>query len=377
MRTLSRLALPAALVALTVTAARADPEPLLKPITPPGSGTRVRFATSEEKPIFYHVEARIPDPKKKDKGIDVVVAFESLPGKSSVALKKWKGWGFDVPANRVGVLPELVIPGSQLAPKASKVGVEVRLTNVKLEIVDVPGDGDTVLMSDVLLTMSEFTKGADRAFEPRMYFADKFMEFTVPNAAVRRPGTGDDAPPPPPAASADKDLVVFSGPSRSHGGIPVLAFASIDGQAQYKLPDGKLESVNAGISSTMNWQDGVLLTIGTARGCGIAVMPADDLKGLGVGFETTVGRGTLKELRLGFVTGPGGKVQKDLVLTDVPVIIDKNNSGHFVWIGPRFLQRHFTDPVYAFTPEGGWRLHGRVKPELLNDTKTRTPPKKP
>ncbi|MBA4189700.1 MAG: hypothetical protein C0467_17075 [Planctomycetaceae bacterium] len=378
MRAPFRLALSFAMFGLAFAAAEAqEPGPLLKPAMPPTSSTRVRVQTSEENPIFFHFAAKVTDPKQKDKSHDVVVAFDCLPGKGYVSLKKWKSWGFEVPANRVGVLPELVIPCSQLAPKLSKGrDTEVRLTNIKLEIVEPPGDGDTVLLSDLLISIQELTRGADRAFETRVYFGDKFMEFTVPNAVVKRLGTGDDTPLPEPAVSPDKDLLPVVGPMTIYHGVPTFSYASVDGQATYKLPEGKNETINVGVTSTMNWPDGIMMTIGTARGLGIMVEQGKDLKGIGAGFDAMVGKAKLKEFRLGFLTGSNLKVPKDLVVKDVTIVVDRNNSSHFVWIGPRFLDAHFTDPVYACEPTG-WKLYGRVKPELLMDIKTRTPPKKP
>ncbi|MCE9565631.1 MAG: hypothetical protein K8U57_26715 [Planctomycetes bacterium] len=379
MRALFRFALPVAMFAIALSTVEAqEPAPLLKPVTPPMTSTRVRVQTSDEKPEFFHITARIPDQKKKDTMIDVVVAFDSLPGKAFVAMKKWKSWGFEVPANRTGTIPELIITGSQVIPKLSKGrDTEIRLTNVKVEIVEPPADGDTILLCDMMLPINELTKGADRAFETRMYFGDKFMEFTVPNAMVKRLGTGDDAPLPEPGITTDKDLIAATGPSTLYHGVPTFTFASIDGQQTYKLPDGKSETINVGVASTMNWQDGILMTIGTARGLGLTVDQGKDLKGIGAGFDAMVGKAKLKEFRLAFVTGPTGKVQKDLVLKDVTVIVDKNNSNHFVWIGPRFLEANFTDPVYACDSAGVWKLSGRLKPEALQDIKTRTPPKKP
>jgi len=375
MRALFRLALPVAMVTIALTAAEAqEPGPLLKPVTPPTTSTRVRVQTSDEKPEFFHIAARIMD-QKKEKTIDLVVAFDSLPGKGFVALKKWKSWGFEVPPNRTGTIPELIIPASQVFPKLSKGrDTEVKLTNVKVEIIEPPADGDTILLCDMLLPINDLTKNADKAFETRMYFGDKFMEFTVPNTAVKRLGTGDETPLPEPAVTTDKDLIAATGPSTLYHGVPTFSYAAIDGQATYKLPDGKNETVNVGIASTMNWQDGILMSIGTARGLGLTVENDKDLKGLGAGFDATVGRAKLKEFRLGLVTGTNQK--KDLVLKDVKIIVDKNNSNHFVWIGPRFIEAHFTDPVYGCDTAGVWKLSGRMKPEELQDIKTRTPPPK-
>lgn len=377
-RTLPGSCLLAAAVWLAASSAAQEPGPLLKQVVPPASGVRVRVATSEDDPVFYHFAARVPDSKNKDKSFDCVVAFDSLPSKAMVALKKWKEWGFEVPANRTATLPELVVPCQQVAPKLTKGrDAEVRLANIKVEIIEPPKDGDKVLFCDLLLPMNELTKGADRAFEPRMYFGDKFMEFTVSAGVVKKLGTGDDTPLPEPAVSPDKNLLPFSGSMVSYQGTPAFAFASVDGQQKFKLPDGKTETVNVGLSSTMNWPEGILVTLGTARGLGLTVEDAKDLKGLGAGFDATVARAKVKEFRLAVLTGSGLKVPKDIVLKDVTVIVDKSNSQHFVWIGTRFLDAHVTDAVYGCDSFGTWRLSGRVKPELLMDPKTRTPPPPP
>ena len=322
-------------------------------------------------------KARVPRAKSKTgETIDVTVAFDTLPGKSHVSTKKWKSWGYEVPTNKVGVLPEIVIPATQLAPKPSKGrDAEVRLPAISLEIVDPPAGSDLIYGSDLYIRLSELTKNADRTFEPRFYYGDKFLELTVPGGAVKRPGTGDDTAAEP-AVNADAKLVPVSGPMVVRGA-PVFAFASINGLTQYKTPDGKFETVNVGVSSNTNWQGGIMVTIGTARGCGLDIEQAKETTGTAATAETQVSPAKVKEFRLAFQTGAGFKNQKDLVLKDVTVHVDKTNSGHFVWLGSKFVNEHFTDGVYGWTSDGNYRLLGRVKPDLLQDVKTRTPAKKP
>ena len=79
------------------------------------------------------------------------------------------------------------------------------------------------------------------------------------------------------------------------------------------------------------------MTIGTARGCNVEMDRENETKGMGATFETTVVKGKVKELRLGVMTGPGLKTPKDIVIQDLTVWVDKSNSGHFIWLGPRFL----------------------------------------
>ncbi len=364
------------LILMTVSFAGAadEPAPLLKPVTPGADRVRVRVATSEEGSGFYHFAARVPKAKgNKDEAVEVKVAFECRPGKSCVAAKKWKSWGFEVPANKSGVLPELVIPASQLAPKVSRGwDVEVKLTNLKLDIIDPPGAAGTVLGCDLLLSVSDLTKNADKAFEPRFYFADKFLELTVPSSAVKRAG-GEGVPPPDAAVNTDATLVPAMGPMTTRG-LLVFAYAAINGHDRHAGKDGKDAPLSVTLASTTNCPGGVIVSLGTARACGIELVEGKELTGTGTDFQTTISKGKVKELRLGFRTGPDLKVQKDLVLKDVVVWVDKNDSDHMVWIGPNFLREHFKDAVYSCGSDGAWKLHGRVKPDLLQDPKTR--PKK-
>jgi hypothetical protein len=246
--------------------------------------------------------------------------------------------------------------------------VEIRITNVKVKIEERPGGGNEFFGCDFALSLRDLTAGADKTFEPRVYFADRFFELTVPGAAVKRLNSGDIASPDPGATAGDFVPAVGT----LHGAVyPTFAFASVNGLTKYTTPTGKTETVNVGVSSLTNYPvPGIVMTVQTARGCGVelAKVPRDG--------ETVDGK--VKELRLGLLTGPGFKVQKDFVLKDVTVQVDGDDkSQSFIWLGPRFIEKYFTDGVYGCGSDGVWRLHGRVKAEFLEDIKTRTPPKKP
>jgi hypothetical protein len=149
-----------------------------------------------------------------------------------------------------------------------------------------------------------------------------------------------------------------------------FAYASVNGVTKYTTPQGKMEQVNAGVSSITNYPPPcILMTLNTARGCNVELeKQPGDAEGV---------KGKVKELRLGLLTGPGFKTQKDLVLKDVEVYVVNDKTKAAVWLGARFIDTYFTDAVYGCGTDGVWRLHGRVKPELLEDIKTRTPSKKP
>ena len=202
---------------------------------------------------FLHIAARAPtaDGKKGDKveTVEIRVALEVRPGRSVVAAKKWRSWGYEVPANKIGILRELVIPGVQLAPKTSKGrDVEVRFPGLRIEIVEPPGNADTVLGCDLLVSLSDLTKQTDRLFEPRLYFADQFLELTVPAGSVKRLGTGDDTPGEP-GVNSDPKLVPIMAATATRG-VAVFSYAALNGLAQYKTPEGKEVPVNVTVSST-------------------------------------------------------------------------------------------------------------------------------
>jgi hypothetical protein len=380
MRALVRFTLPVLLVAVAAIAPAADdPVQLLKAVTPGTGSVRVQIPVATTGMFTdSQLKGQVPKAKgKKTDVVDVTIAFDTLPGKSNVSAKKWQSWGYEIPANRIGVLPELIIPATQLAPKVSKGrDVEVRIPSVSLEIIDPPAGSDQVFGSDLYIRINDLTKNADRAFEPRYYFGDKTLELTVPSTAIKKLGTGDE-PPAEPGVDPDKSLVIVSGPMNASRGTPGFAFASINGLPQYKTPDGKTEMVNVGVSSNTNWPGGIIMTIGVARGCGVEIdKDAKDLTGTGTTFETMIAKGKVKEFRLGFMTGPGFKAQKDFVLKDVTVYVDKNNSGHFVWLGTKFFNEYIKDGIYSCGSDGAFKTLGRIQPEFLLDIKTRMPPPK-
>jgi hypothetical protein len=360
------------LASLAVLALAQDPVPLLRPVVPGPERVRVRLATSEEKVGFLHLAGRVPkaDGKKGDL-VDVRVAFEVRPGRAMVAAKKWQRWGYQMPANKIGILPELVVSAVQLAPKPPGGGrdVEVRFSGLRVEIVEPPGNADTVLGCDLLVSLSDLTKQTDRLYEPRLYLADKFLELSVPAGGVKRLGTGNDQPTEP-GVNPDPKLVPAMIATATRGPA-VFSYAAVNGQSRYKTPDGKEQAVNVMVSSTTRSPGGIIMTLGAARGCGIEIEKGKDIAGMGTSFETSMARGKLKELRIGLQAGEGFKMPRDLVLNDVTVWVDKNDSDHMIWLGPEFLRAQFKDAVYGCGLDGAWKFHGRVLPERLQDVKMR------
>jgi hypothetical protein len=378
MRVCGRFALFGLAVVLSVALASSaadEPAPLLKPVAPTGGNVRVRFPVTPGFPKPMTFAAQVPRAKKKSELIDVRVAYDSIPNPSYITAKKLVNWGYDAGKAKEFLLPELFISTTQIAPKPTKGSdAVIKLTNLKLTIVaESASKDDNIHFCDLCLSSTALFQGAERATEPRLAFADKFMELTVPAAAIaKRPGT-DAVGAPDVSVSSDTKLVPSVGPMVTRG-MPVFAFASVDGQDSYKLPDGKIVPVNVAVSTISNMPDGVMVTLGLARGVKLDFdQAAAGQAAVGVDVKSEFIPGKIKELRLGLLTGPGLKVQKDIVVKDIPVFVDKNVSEGYVLIGQKFIDRYFIDGVYS-NPGDGWRMHGRVNPELLFDIKTRKKP---
>ena len=354
-----------------------EPAPLLKPVTPPGTSLRVRLPVTPGFPKTTSFAAQVPNGKKKSELIGVTVALDTLAGKSYVTAKKLESWGYDVPRDKEFLLPELVVTAAQVAPKPTKGhDVVVRLTNLKLTVIDNPASTDnTVHFCDFSLSSPTLYQGGERAMEPRLSFGDKFLELTVAPGVTRRPGT-DDAKLVDVTAGANAKFVPAYGAMTMRGNQPVFAYAAINGQESYKTPEGKVFPVNVAVSSITNSTTGVVVTLGLVRGCKIEMdNAAAGMGAMGVEAKSEFVPGKIKELRLGVNTGPGLKTVKDVVIKDLPVLIDKNQSDGYMLIGQKFVDAYFADGVYAGDGTG-WKLHGRVDPDLLQDVKTRPKPAK-
>ena len=91
----------------------------------------------------------------------------------------------------------------------------------------------------------------------------------------------------------------------------------------------------------------------------------DEQEGMSTGKKLRLVGYTVKEMRFAALTGPGLKMPQELVFTDVPILVEVNESEPGMWIGYPFLAKHFKDGVLALTADGKATMHGRVAPELL------------
>src|SRR5262245_20892207 len=100
-------------VLVVALAPAADTPPLLKPVAPPNGNARLRLpidtsGKSSDSQLRGQIMKGQGKKGSKSEPVDVLVAFDTLPGKAVVSQKKWQSWGFEVPANKIAVLPELV-----------------------------------------------------------------------------------------------------------------------------------------------------------------------------------------------------------------------------------------------------------------------------
>jgi hypothetical protein len=361
-----RLALLALLVAIASLAPAADePAPLLKPVAPPGGGARLRIPIAGASQF----KARIPrggKAAKKGETIEITVTVDTTFRGGRTTLKTWQSWGYEADKAGQVVLPELFVSAAQIAPKAAKGhDVEIRVPAVNVRLTETTGDKVPTDGGHLVIDLGELTRAPDRSVEPRLHLADKFLELSLPNSRFKRTAT-ESVPAGEVQTTADETLVPVAAPTVNPDR-QIFAFSSVNGLTQYKMPDGKIEPVLATFSNVTGRP--IILTFRLAQGCGVEMEePAGNWSYL---------KGKVKELRIGLRTGPGLKAAKDFVLKDAEVLVSNEQSHGIVVLGPEFAAAHSKDGVYGCGPDGIWRLHGRVKPELLQDVKTRTPPKKP
>lgn len=363
-------------IALSAPAAD-DPAALLKPAKLGAGEARVRVPVEGGFPRSTWIKAQVPHGNKPGETIGVSVALDSLPGRSVVAAKTLAEWGYEVPKGEEFVtIKELLIPAAQLgaAPKKGGRDVLVRVPNVRLYPTEPPADAkNRIFGSDLSLCASDLYQGklAEKSAQPRLAFADRFLELTVPEKGLTRLETSDLALPDA-TADATPGLVTVSAAlplrkvladeaTRRYAVLPAFEFASVNGIESYERNKFTIP-VTVGVAAINNWECGVMVTMGVVRGCGIKETAAGEQVGVGAAAKSAMAPGVIGELRLALTTDKG---RKDLWLKDVPVIIDKNTSNDAVWLGPKFVEKHFKDGVYAAGTDGVWRLHGRCDPDAL------------
>lgn len=354
------LAVGAALLVGGATAA--DPPPIVKPVVNAGGGTRVRLKMLGDTPTSSF-KAFIPKPKgKAGDQHEITLYVGTMTGPPYVSTQQWKAWGFEVPKNLTDALPELVIPAAQLLPKPAKGrDAELRLTRIPVTLYEAPGGEKGGVTNALGLPLSALTNNADRAVEPRVHFADRFIELTAPISvpgkgqpvAAKSLGTGNEKLADLQLTTDDKLLAAYL-PLNVYG----LRFVSVNGHTQYERPNKKVE-----VAGGLSIGDGapIVMSVNMARGCGVQLDK-----------EAGPTKGKVKELRFGPLLGPGIKGQKDFVLKDVTVTISNDESGSYIYLSSAFAEEYFKDGVYTCDPlDGVWKLHGRVKPEYTDDQKNR------
>jgi hypothetical protein len=353
-------------LAAAVSAPAADdaPAPLLKRVNPGPNALRVRFPISYAATKPMNFTAVVPN-EKRTAVFAVTVALSTLPGAPlQVSAKKLEKWGYAPGPAREFVFPEFLIPTAQIAPKVRESDAVIRLKNVPFAVVETPNSADgSIHSADLTVPLSALYADEDRA-DPRLSYTDRFVELTVPAADVYRTETSAIKPSEP-TATRDPALVPAACP---------FAYTAVNGRRWYPSAEGTIVRVRTILSAGLTWSTGIIMSGDMARGCGVE-LDADAKPTIGVGLanKSEYLPGKIKELRLGLLTGPDLTTEKDLVLRDVPVMINKESTFGKIYIGPKFVETYFKDGISSRTG-GEWRLHTRVDPDRLFDIATRTEP---
>ena len=361
-----------------------------KATLPPAGAVRVQVPLTEQGTGRLYFSAQLPLPggslqfKNRPKPADaraeidqrttIKVTYDALLGsRSVVSKKKWQQWGFPLPpAGQLATIPELWIPAVQLAPNPKQHrDVQIRLTNLNVELVESPEETCTIFGSDLLLLASDLTRHNEARWQPHLHFSRNYLELTVPQNQIRRLETAEILPREKASGEEIGDEIPVAAVVASRGS-PILTYVAINGKDEYLLPSGQRMKVRAMVASALSC--GIAMTMGTARGCGVEITDRE-VPGQGLTFKTTMAKGRIRELRLELFPLPEGSRPRDLVLENLEVWIDLNDSDHWVWLGPDFWRQHFTEPIYVCTPQGSWKVYAFLSPRQLVDPKTRLPRK--
>jgi len=218
------------------------------------------------------------------------------------------------------------------------------------------------------ITPTALFQGNERTMQPRLAFADKFLELTVPNANVKHLNSSDVAL--GEVTVSEPAYTLAATPTTIRNGRPAFTYAAVNGKESFLSPNKTPIPVSVSVASINNTEAGIIVSQPLAVGCGVEI-GKDGMVVVGVETKSQFVPGKMKELRLGLMTGPDLKVPQDIVLKELPVMVDKNAVDSYIFLGQKFVEMYFKDGVLAVGADGVWKLHGRVDPALLADIKTR------
>lgn len=351
-----RFAILASLLASTA----AFGEPLVKPVVPAKTMTRVDYILTEGESKPFMISGFVPSKASKDKQTPVKVGVSS--GYPMVTVLALKTWGYEAQAGKQFTLPSLVLAG-EAKVMGKPALVQIKLSNIVLNVVkSAYGSDENVSGADLQIALSQTLLAPAGQSELWMTFDDNaVLQVSYPNAAVKKVGDAEERK--IVEAKPDENRVpVKLTLSTGDYGFGMVAFHGKPAVAKAKL---------CGFDVSMTSKNLVYATMPTTREYQLKPDDGDFKVVEGADRVSKVGMGTAKDLRLTAATGAGLKTPLDLYFEALPINIDAEAQQFAIYIGPGYLKQFLQVSLLAVGSDGIPRLYGYAEKGLTLDPKAK------
>jgi hypothetical protein len=358
-----RFAILASLLASTA----AFGEPLVKPVVPAKTMTRVDFPLTEGEGKPFMVAGFVqPFRLSKEKSTPATPGDAVKVGISSgypmVTVLALKHWGYQGVAGKQFTLPSLTLVGeAKLMGKPAL--VHIKLSNIVLNVVKSAfGSDENVSGADLQIALSQTLLAPATQSELWMTFDENAtLQISYPATAVKKAGEAEERKVEPVTPDPERVPVKLT-LSPADFGFNMVAFHGKPAVAKAKM---------CGFDVSMTSKNLVYATMPTTREYMLKPDDGDFAVVEGADKVSKVGKGTAKDLRLTAATGAGLKTPIDLYFETLPISIDAEAQQFAIYVGPGYMKQFLHASLLAVGSDGIPRLYGYVQKGLTLDPKAK------
>ena len=349
-----------ALLSLILVSAASGAEPLVKPVVPAKTMTRVDFPLTEGDGKPFMIAGFVSPKATKEQPAAVKIGLSSTyPMVTVLALKHW---GYDAVPGKLFTLPSLILVGeAKVMGKPAQ--VQVKLSNIALNVVKTAfGSDENVSGADLQISLLQTLLAPAGQSELWMTFEDNaVLQANYPTAAVKKTGPADERKIAEATPDVDRVPVKLT-LTPGELGFSMVAFHGKPAVAKAKL---------CGFDVSMTAMNLVYVTMPTTREYMLKPDDGDFAVVEGADRVSKVGKGTAKDLRLTAATGAGLKLPLDLYFETVPLNIDAEAQQFAIYLGPGYFKKFVQAPLLAIGSDGIPRLYGYAAKGATLDPKAK------
>jgi len=352
-----RIAILASLLAATASYG----EPLVKPVVPAKTMTRVEFPLKEGDGKPYQIDGLLtPFTLGKENAKPVTVGLSS--GYPMATVNAIKSWGYAATPGKPFTLPSLTLIGeAKISGKPAL--VHIKLTNLVLNVVKSAfGSEDNVSGADLQISLAQTLLAPAGQSELWMTFDENAsLQVSYPTTAVKKAEEVEERKVPETKPEAERVPVKLTLTPSDYG----LAMIAFHGKPSiYKAK-------YCGFDVSMTSKGLVYTTMPTVSEYKLKPGEGEFAVVEGADRVSKVGKATAKDLRLTAATGAGLKAPLDLYFEAVPLQIDAEAQNFAIFIGPGYLKQFLQAPILAVGTDGIPRLYGYAEKNVTLDPKVK------